>query len=143
MLPSRGSTDHINAFWKNREDASIPPGSTKLPGHVSPLHTCLYEWKNTHGHTKQTRGSISGEGGGVGGGRAFRTGGPRRVCGESKQGFPKATALNSFTNTWHSARVEDKPQPLEISRSWEIMLLLPIELQEPFTKVPQIPRAFN
>lgn len=65
--------------------------------------------------------------------------------GRASRAFPRPLlpALNSFTNTWHSARVEDKPQPLEISRSWEIMLLLPIELQEPFTKVPQIPRAFN
>lgn len=65
--------------------------------------------------------------------------------GRASRAFPRLLlpALESFTNTWHSAGVEDKPQPLEISRSWEIMSLLPMELQGPFTKVPQIPRAFN
>lgn len=65
--------------------------------------------------------------------------------GRASRAFPRPLlpALDSFTNTWHSAGVEDKPQPLEISRSWEIMSLLPMELQGPFTKVPQIPRAFN
>lgn len=43
--------------------------------------------------------------------------------GRASRAFPRPLlpALDSFTNTWHSAGVEDKPQPLEISRSWEIM----------------------
>lgn len=64
---------------------------------------------------------------------------PRRVRGESKQGFPQGHSrlhLMASQAPWCSTRVQDKPQPLEISDSWEILLSLPTKLQEPFTKSP-------
>lgn len=65
--------------------------------------------------------------------------GPRRVRGESKQGFPQGHSglhLTASQAPRCSTRVQDKPQPLEISDSWEILLSLPTKLQEPFTKSP-------